>query len=424
LPAREARAILASMAEATADSADGARVAVAPGGHFVDIDGLRAAAALFVFFTHVSATRYRVGEPVSGWNGDVRNVMDELTVGVQIFFGISGFVMLRPFVQRHLARKAPVARTGYFARRALRIYPAYWAALLGSVFIVRADVRLHGHWPWFANLLLVQKYSTGAMYDHGFRFVGLPHAWTLSVEVSFYVFLAIYASLLPKLLRTRDVFAAEWLGLGALAVATYALVVWESVGAAPTWVLVLPDAMPYFLCGMALAVLTVQSEQRGALPPAAQTVADHPGVAATVAAAAFFGVAAMRGSTAPPWLPTLLLHTALVLSLLTIAVLPSARPSRLRAWLHSRPAVFLGTVSYGFYLWHYVVVRWVGDHLVTASQGLTMLKVTLFALPASIALAWLSWRLIEQPSMALGRRLTRRIAATGPRSASRLTSAN
>lgn len=418
MPARAARAILARMVDTSGEvpgAAPSAPPVAATGGaageasvHFVHIDGLRALAALFVFFTHVAATRYGDGFPVTGWNAAVRDAADELTVGVQIFFGVSGFVMLRPFVQRHLAHQPPVARTGYFARRFLRVYPAYWVALLGSVFVVRAGVVLHGHWPWFANLALIQKYSVGAMYDPGFRFVGLPPAWTLSVEVSFYVFLAVYASVLPRILRTRDVFAAEWIGLGALAVASYAFVVWESTGRAPSWVLVLPDAMPYFLYGMAFAVLTLQSERRGALPRFAQRAADHPGIAAMVALAAFIAVTTMRGGTAPPWLPTLLLHTALVVALLTIAVLPSARPSRLRALLRSRVAVFVGTVSYGLYLWHYVVVRWVGDHLVDATQGLTMVKVTVVALPASLALAWLSWRFVERPAIALGRRVSRR----------------
>lgn len=400
------------MTQTSGEAADRAPTALAraaaPSGHFADIEGLRGLAALFVFFTHVAATRYGNGLPVTGLNAAVRNFMDELTVGVQIFFGISGFVLLRPFVARHLAGQPPVARTGYFVRRILRVYPAYWIALLGSVFVIRAGVVLHGQWPWFANLALVQKYSVGAMYDRGFRFVGLPPAWTLSVEVSFYVFLAIYASLLPKVLRTRDAFTAQWIGLGALAITTYALVVWESTGAAPIWVLVLPDAMPYFLVGMAFAVLTVQSERRGAYPAAVQRAADHPGIAATVALGALAAVSAMRGERSPPWLPTLLLHTALVVALLTIAVLPGRRPSRLRAALHSRVALFLGTVSYGIYLWHYVVVRWVGNNLVGAQQGLTMVKVTAIALPVSVALAWLSWRFIERPCMALGRRLTRR----------------
>src|SRR3954447_25065271 len=93
LPLRAARAILAGMDEVAAGRADDPAAVATPAGHFTQVDGLRAVAALFVFFTHVGATRYQVGQPISGLNNAVRVSMDELTVGVQIFFAISGFVV-------------------------------------------------------------------------------------------------------------------------------------------------------------------------------------------------------------------------------------------------------------------------------------------------------------------------------------------
>lgn len=397
-------------AESTVDG-----TVVARDGHFRNVDGLRAIAAMAVFFTHVGMVRY-VGLPVVGLNSVLRNALDELTVGVQLFFGISGFVLMRPFVERHLARRPAVAGTGYFVRRALRIFPAYWAALLGTVFVIRGTWVLHGRWPWIANLLLIQRYSVSAMFAP--RFVGLPHAWTLVVEVTFYGFLAAYAALLPRLIRTRDRFTAQWIGLGVIAVAAYAMVVWENVGSVPRWVLVLPESMPYFLAGMTLAVLTLQCEHRGVVPRWLQRAADHPVGCAVVAVSAFAIVATLNSRDKGIWEATLVLHVVLVTALLILAVVPSARPSRVRDALHSRPAVFLGTVSYGIYLWHFAIILWVSKHLVDAREGLTMVKVTLIALPATLAVAWLSLRFVERPCVALGRRLTRH------RSGTRLTSTN
>ena len=75
-------------------------------GRFDCVQGLRAVAALAVFLIHVSETRYSsgFGYHAVGIDRYVRAFFDELAVGVPIFFAISGFVMYRPFVDRHLAR--------------------------------------------------------------------------------------------------------------------------------------------------------------------------------------------------------------------------------------------------------------------------------------------------------------------------------
>ena len=379
---------------------------VSPVNHFARIDGLRALAALLVFFTHVGATRYITGFEVEGFDNTVRAVLDSFTIGVKIFFGISGFVLLRPFIQRHVAGLPALRGSGYFTRRAFRIYPAYWVAILGTTFAIRGVVHLHDTWPWVANLVLIQGYSRSARYSP--EFVGMIQAWTLVVEVTFYGFLAVYAVVLRRVARQTTALRTQWVGLGVIGVLTIGAYAWLHGGHAPDWVAVLPDQMPLFLCGMVFAVLTAD-EAGGLATRAFGWLGRHPALCCIVALLAFAFIPAMSTQRNPPWFPVLALHMLIVTMLLCTAVLPSVKPSRIHAVLASRPAVFLGTISYGIYLWHYAIVYWLSNNFFQATQGQTMLKVTLFALPLSVGMGWVSYRVIERPAINFSRQLTQRI---------------
>ena len=87
------------------------------------------------------------------------------------------------------------------------------------------------------------------------------------------------------------------------------------------------------------------------------------------------------------------------------AVLALQQGGRVRATLGSRLAVFLGSISYGIYLWHWAIIRWLAGHWFHASSGQTMLKVTVVGLPVTIAIAYASFRLIEKPLIRLSKRV-------------------
>ncbi len=372
---------------------------------FIRIEGLRAIAAISVFFTHVGSTRYITGFEVVGFDNTVRAVLDSLTIGVKIFFGISGFVLLRPFIRRHVEGVPAIRGSGYIARRALRIFPAYWIALLGTTFVIRGVVYLHGAWPWFANLTLIQGYSRQARYNP--EFVGMIQAWTLVVEITFYCFLALYASTLRRIAGKAPALSAQAAGLAALSVLTIGAYLWSHLAHAPDWIYVLPEQMPLFLCGMLVAVVT-SNDNAGLVLRSFQKLGQHPAQCCAIAALAFAAIPAMSLDGPPPWFATLVLHMLIVILLLCVAVLPASQACRTHRILENRVVLFLGTISYGIYLWHYAIVYWISNNLFAAQQGQTMLKVTLVALPASIAVAWVSYRLIERPAMTFARNITKR----------------
>ena len=94
------------------------------------IDGLRAVAAAMVLLTHVAF-----------WTGTshldfVGGLLARADAGVAVFFAISAFLLLRPWIRAAFADEAerPSLRT-YAVRRLVRIMPAYWLAL-GGVLLV------------------------------------------------------------------------------------------------------------------------------------------------------------------------------------------------------------------------------------------------------------------------------------------------
>jgi hypothetical protein len=114
-------------------------------------------------------------------------------IGVAVFFLISGFLLYRPFVAAHFAGTGAPDTAGFFIRRFLRIIPLFWVALGVTLLVVSDEVlAVHG----FAGLLQCLFFVQG--YREAWAFQGLTQAWTLDVEVAFYLSLPVYAWLLSR----------------------------------------------------------------------------------------------------------------------------------------------------------------------------------------------------------------------------------
>ena len=156
------------------------------------LDPLRAIAALFVVVTHTAQ--------LGGFNKE--HVLGAWTVrldsGVAIFFVLSAFLLYRPFVRARLDGRPPVKVWRYARRRALRILPAYWVAVLTLGLLDSAHTPGVFGDQWWVYWGLLQSWSKDTIIS------GVGVAWSLSVEAAFYVLLPLYAGLMARLLRTRD----------------------------------------------------------------------------------------------------------------------------------------------------------------------------------------------------------------------------
>ena len=382
------------------------------------VDSLRAIAALCVLLTHTAVA--------AGVSGNPRSILSpyvqRLDVGVAIFFLISGLLLYRPFVLAR-ARGRPGPAVGPYAwRRFLRIAPAYWLALTVTALVVGTSAYELGVFSssgFPTYYLMMQTYRSRTLSG------GLVQGWTLTIEITFYAFLPVYAWVLARLggrggprgsRRGRSVFRPEIVGLVALVVVSEA---WKAIvlaGQDPHQVVITPalDALPAFLdqfaLGMGLAVLSVWIELRGSSPRWVGRFDRLPGVSWAFAAVAFYVVSRRIGISprffAPMGVWSYLgrewLYAAVAFGLLLPAVIGDQTRGYVRRVLSWRLLAWLGLISYGIYLWQTTVIaqlaKWhFGEH--SYVHPYLWWSAGTLAMTAAIAAA--SYYLLERPVLSL-----------------------
>ncbi|MDG4780301.1 acyltransferase [Micromonospora sp. WMMD961] len=334
------------------------------------LTGLRWIAALLVFGFHAGTMRI-IAEP------DYKAVVDALFTlglsGVQFFFILSGFVLVWS------ARVSDSRRT-FWRRRVAKIYPNH-LVLWGAALLVA--------W-WFAdpvlptvaleNLLLLQAWDPRMGWFYSVNTV----SWSLSCEFFFYLCLPLALPLLrkarPKLL---------WVLIVALPLLILAL--WPAQQLVPEvsrwWFTQIfpPVRSLEFWLGAVAAELMRRGLWRG------------PGL--TVASVIFVGT----WVAAAQWIPAELWTTLLAVAyLLVITAAADADVRDKRSPWRSRPLIWLGEVSFAFYLVHVLVMtsvlRWSGDWG-TGFTGWRGPVVVLGFLVVNLVLAGLLHRFVETPMM-------------------------
>jgi peptidoglycan/LPS O-acetylase OafA/YrhL len=370
---------------------------------FPCFDGVRAIAALMVIVYHaVFFSRwFRVPGGSLFWN---------LNAGVWIFFATSGFLLYRPFAEAHLHGGSGVELRGYAIRRFARIYPAYWAVLAFFTFIVpRASII--GTKGFLLNVTLTQTY----VHTPNPFYVGLPPAWSLVIEISFYAFLPLYAMVAGRIARRWDARSVELAGVAVLGAIGLAAIVALAEGQDAPWLTVLPQHLAAFAAGMLLAVASSATwSERTA---AALDRAGRPSwLWWGLAAAAFVAipVIGIRPFEMPSALQNIglnVLDTLMGAFFVVPVVLGPQHHGAIRRLLRSRVMAFLGLVSYGLYLWHWfllqiVQIEWLGWPF----QKGNPVVVLLLTLPLVIGAASVSWYVLERPIVRRARSLAGQIA--------------
>ena len=153
------------------------------------LDGLRALAALSVVCFHVWL--YRFPDPTRiRRTGVFDDVLSDFRLGLILFFVLSGYLLYRGFARAALRRAAPVDLGLYALRRAARILPAYYLAMLGTLILLWGAGGTPGvRMPASGDLALFaffgQNYSTHTILTLN------PVTWTLCLEVLFYALLPL-----------------------------------------------------------------------------------------------------------------------------------------------------------------------------------------------------------------------------------------
>ncbi len=369
-------------------------------GHIAAIEGVRGIAVLWVMAFHYVAVRGALdaGDPFVA--ALARFPVADLLVrngylGVDLFFLVSGFLLTLPwFAHAQAGLPAPSAR-GFYARRVRRIVPAYYVQLVLLFALVMP--LLHGIRYWRHDLYVYAWNAVAhALFLHGTTpltsgSLGVNGAlWTLAVEAQYYLLVPLVAPAFVRapraMLVAAFVLAGAWHwgarhdlhALVALELALGRHWGWPEEVVRRLLAMQLPAYAAHFALGIVLGRAWLHGRERGIAPRAWV-----PGASA-FAALALLALALVYGGENAPVLAMLALA-----ALLFVAASAHGRPSRL---LGAGPLALAGRVSYSAYLYHLPLL---------ALLDLAFPVRTALAFPAFIALvlavAWLSWRLVERP---------------------------
>jgi exopolysaccharide production protein ExoZ len=339
--------------------------------NFLSIQALRAVAALLVVLYHAFelwGLRIDPAAPGVKWTNGA--------AGVDIFFAISGFVMV--ISSRRLAGNPGTWRV-FLRHRVIRIVPLYWllttVKILGVVLlptlVLRTSVDLHSV---TASYLFLPVVDTAGH----FRPV-LSVGWTLTYEFLFYLFFAAALALRVDVLRIIVP------GLGLIAVvALFRAETW------PDWTVLFSTIVLEFVFGVALAQWTLRGYRL------------HPAVATALVIGGFVAILVLpmghENLRVLTWgVPAFaIVAGAVSLELLIAPALPR--------WL-----LALGDASYSIYLSHGFVLPalmlLIGRFV---SRGLWAEAVTIIlCLVVSSIAGWVVYRVVEDPMLWVMRRSTR-----------------
>ena len=350
------------------------RPAGGKGRYMAGLDGLRAVAVLAVVLYHLNV----------GWaSGGL--------LGVGVFFVLSGY-LITDLLLAEREREGAIALGRFWLRRARRLLPALWVMLVVvTLWIAFLDpAQLGGlRGALVAALLYFSNWWYAFQHVSYFASFGAPsplgHLWSLAVEEQFYLLWPLLLILATRFLHRR------WLLVG-LVVAGVIASAWAMAtifqpGSDPTRVYEGTDTRAFQLLIGASLALVWPSRRLAPISALRRRGLDALGAVGMVV------IVVMMMDT-NEYESFLYRGGMVILSLATVAVVAVlAHPSTLLGRILGAPPLrWIGVRSYGIYLWHYPIIVLTSPVVGTPGPLLTLAQVG-----ATVAVAALSWRFVEEP---------------------------
>jgi len=375
---------------ATAKACESARPRP-PLSRVVELDGIRGIAILLVLALHF-------GLPVCP-PGILHDILGMGWAGVDLFFVLSGFLITGILLD---SKGKPDYFRRFYLRRVFRIFPIYYAYLILFFHVVPliahatgrlAALTYGGDEAWFWLYLSNWR---DAYHQNGY----LYHFWSLSIEEQFYIVWPLVIYLIP----TRTL---KYVCLGLAIFSVVLRLVAGHAGVSPVFLF---RGTPFRLDGLALGALLALAARNPMLQKSVTRLI--PWAWPVVAAGIVCLVIRSGPESHSPAMTTYGYPSIAVLSCALVfwGVVHSGTQGWFGQFLRCPWLVRFGKYSYGIYVWH-PLFAWAMHGWEMAAHrdfGLawSLLPVALLVgIAGSYGVAWLSWRLIEEPCARLKERL-------------------
>ncbi len=385
---------------------------VAQAGHVPVLDGVRGVAIGLVLANHLTA----FGGPHAidqwwnylawwGW------------IGVDLFFVLSGYLITGILLD---ARDKPGFFKNFYARRALRIFPLYYAILIGSAFILPSLLppdkaarfgslgdEIVFYFLYLQNFTIANAGAT----RHGI----LDVTWSLAIEEQFYLVWPSVVFLVSRRALTR-----VCVGLFAFALVARLYLIHAGTFTAFGVYVLTPCRLDALAVGAFLAIQQRENPRFGAWARAGRSTFLLAGGAALAIVVIELLVGAVDG-WAPGFGPVSLRAgftlNAVAFGGLLVWVVLSRAESLLARLFSSRPLTFLGKYSYGLYLVHLPIRALIRDRVygpsyvgpprqfftIAGSELPGQLLFYPLALAPILFVAWISYHAYEKHFLKLKR---------------------
>jgi peptidoglycan/LPS O-acetylase OafA/YrhL len=320
---------------------------VSNSGRIPALDGLRGLFLMFVFAAHAQFTAMFKEDITVFYAADTAYRLPG-RFGVTVFFFISGYI-ITTLMRSEFEKSGAVSFRNFYIRRVYRLFPPLYivlgvAALLTWVGLLTTEVTLSAV---VAETFHFTNYYA-LVFDKDSFFQGTKLLWSLAVEEHFYLGFPLLFLFLARRLPYNQI--AFWLGVMCLVVLSWRYYLYYGLNVTGTWAFIATDSrIDSILFGCILGVWHNPAK-------------DEPLITSKFLAIAVmvigFGAVVFSVVYKDPAFERTLMFTIQGLGMAPVIAGAIRYPHWLVfRWLNWRPLVFLGLISYTFYLCHAMALR-------------------------------------------------------------------